>query len=198
MSPSNPYVVSQLRNLIYYHLDNNHLQNAVFMAGRLHAYDPRSADAIHLLALCHLRLGQHKLAYEHSKNVAVRGGHLGCAYVFADACLVLSDGKEKEGITALERSRGLWGGRSNWSTFVQPHARLVHASIGALTLAAAWCRQALRNNSSTLPGCSLGILLNGQIMVFIRLRGQCRGLLCRGCEAESLHVGCFPWPLQFR
>ncbi len=116
MSPPNSYVVAQLRNLIYYHLDNNHLRNALFMAGRLHAYDPRSADALHLLALCHLRLGQHKLAYECSRTVALKGAHLGCAYVFAETCVVLSDGREKEGVTALEKTRGLWGGRNNWST----------------------------------------------------------------------------------
>lgn len=85
------------------------------MAGRLHAYEPRSPDSVHLLALCHLRLGELKLAYECSKNQALKGSHLGCAYVFADACRGLGNGKEKEGINALEKSRGLWGGRNNWS-----------------------------------------------------------------------------------
>ena len=86
------------------------------MAGRLHAYDLRSGDAAHLLALCQFRLGQYQLAYESSKSLGLKGGHLGCAYVFAQTCLALANGKEKEGITALEKARDLWGGRSTWST----------------------------------------------------------------------------------
>lgn len=87
------------------------------MAGRLHAYEPRSPDSLYLLALCHLRLGQLKSAYEYSKIHGLKGNHLGCAYVFADVCRALESGKEKEGICALEKSRGLWGGRNNWSAF---------------------------------------------------------------------------------
>lgn len=149
MSPPNPYVVAQLRNLIYYHLDNNHLRNALFVAGRLQAYDSRSADAAHLLALCHLRLGQHKLAYERSKSLALRGGHLGCAYIFGEACVVLRDGKEKEGITALDKTRGLWGGRSNWNMHSEttrrhlPDAASVYCLMGKLWVGYGYVDQAI-------------------------------------------------------
>ncbi|KAI9792189.1 MAG: anaphase-promoting complex subunit cdc27 [Peltula sp. TS41687] len=138
MSPTNPYVAAQLRHLIYYHLDNNHLRNALFMAGRLHAYEPRSADSVHLLTLCHLRLGELKLAYECGKSQALKGTHLGCAYVFADVCRGLRNGKEKEGITALEKSRGLWGGRNNWNKHTEtsrrhlPDAAAVYSLLGKL------------------------------------------------------------------
>ncbi|KAK4694261.1 anaphase-promoting complex subunit 3, partial [Lecanoromycetidae sp. Uapishka_2] len=42
MAPANPHIINQLRQLIYYHLDCNLLPNALFLAGRLHAYEPRS------------------------------------------------------------------------------------------------------------------------------------------------------------
>ncbi|KAI9887132.1 MAG: anaphase-promoting complex subunit cdc27 [Watsoniomyces obsoletus] len=113
MSPPNSLILTQLRNLIYYHLDNHHLQNALFVAGRLHALEPRNPDTVHLLALCHLRLGQHKLAYEYSKAHAIKGGHLGCAYVFAESCLALGHGREKEGVAALDKNRSLWRGRNH-------------------------------------------------------------------------------------
>lgn len=109
----NPYAVTQLRQLIYYHLDNDLVQNALFLAGRLHGQEPRSADAAHLLALCNFRLGRLKAAYDYSREKGFRGQHLGCAYVFAQACLGLE--RYADGITALDRARGLWGGRNTWS-----------------------------------------------------------------------------------
>jgi anaphase-promoting complex subunit 3 len=113
MSPSISYISGQLRQLIYYHLDNNLCRNALFLAGRLHAYEPRTAEASYLLALCHLHNGQVKAAYDYSRNFGSRGTHLGCSYVFAQACLDL--GKYLEGITALERSKGLWASKNHWS-----------------------------------------------------------------------------------
>lgn len=112
MPPPNPHIINQLRQLIYYHLDCNLLRNAVFLAGRLHAYEPRSSEAAYLLALCHLRLGQLKAAYDSSRNSGSRGTHLGCSYIFAQACLGLE--RYVEGITAIDRSRGLWSARNNW------------------------------------------------------------------------------------
>ena len=112
MPPPNPYTLSQLRQLIYYHLDGNLLRNALFLAGRLHAYEPRSSEAAYLLALCHLRLGQLKAAYDSSRNSGSRGTHLGCSYVFAQACLGLE--RYVEGVTAIERSKGLWSTRNSW------------------------------------------------------------------------------------
>ena len=139
MAPTNHHVINQLRQLIYYHLDCNLLNNAVFVAGRLQAYEPRAAEAAHLLALCHLRLGQLKAAYESSKNFGSRGTHLGCAYVFAQACLGL--GRCAEGATALERSKGLWSTRSNWNKATDvrrqhlPDASAVFGLLGKLLAA---------------------------------------------------------------
>ena len=113
MSPVNPHITNQLRQLIYYHLDCNLLRNALFLAGRLHAYEPRSSEAAFLLALCHLRLGQLKAAYDSSKNSGSRGTHLGCSYIFAQACLGLE--RYIEGATAIDRSKSLWSGRNNWN-----------------------------------------------------------------------------------
>jgi anaphase-promoting complex subunit 3 len=113
MSPQQSVVVQQLRQQIYYHLDNDLLQNALFLAGRYHGLDPRSADAAHLLALCNLKTGQLKAAYDYSRDRALRAQHLGCAYVFAQACLGLE--LYADGINALERSRGLWAARNHWS-----------------------------------------------------------------------------------
>lgn len=113
MAPTLIHLSAQLRQLIYYHLDNNLLKNAAFLAGRLHALDHRNQDSIHLLALCHQRLGQNKAAYDCTKHVAIKGSHLGCCYVFAQACLAI--GKVADGIHALERARPLWEARSSSS-----------------------------------------------------------------------------------
>lgn len=107
------YISNHLRQLIYYHLDCDLFKNALFFAGRLHAYEPRSSEAAYLLALCHLRLGQLRAAYDFSKTSGARGAHLGCSYVFAQACLGL--GRYLEGATALERSKILWSTRNNWA-----------------------------------------------------------------------------------
>lgn len=114
MLPHNPAIAAQLRQLIFYHLDNDLNHNALFFASRLHALDPRSGEAAHLLAWCHLRLGQLKAAYDYSRDKGFRGQHLGCAYVFAQACLGLE--RYQDGILALERSRGHWAARNTWST----------------------------------------------------------------------------------
>ncbi|KAL8801876.1 MAG: hypothetical protein Q9182_004165 [Xanthomendoza sp. 2 TL-2023] len=110
MAPPNAHVIRQLQQLIYYHLDNHLLRNALFFAGRLHAYDPKSAESAYLLALCHFRLGQLKSAYDSSKH---KWTHIGCSYVFAQACLGL--GKYLEGTNALDKSKGHWVRMSSWS-----------------------------------------------------------------------------------
>ncbi|KAL4777582.1 protein bima [Aspergillus nidulans var. acristatus] len=113
MTPSTSHISSQLRQLIYYHLDNNLARNALFLAGRLHAYEPRTSEASYLLALCYLQNGQVKAAWESSKHFGSRGAHLGCSYVYAQACLDL--GKYTDGINALERSKGQWTSRNHWN-----------------------------------------------------------------------------------
>lgn len=113
MALSTGHVASQLRHLIYYQLDNNLIRNALFLASRLHAYEPRSFEAQYLLALCHLHNGEVKAAFECSQASGSRGLHAGCAYVFAQACLDL--GKYLDGVTALERSKPLWASKNHWS-----------------------------------------------------------------------------------
>ena len=117
MSPSssNPHISIQLRQLIFYHLDNNLVRNALFFAGRLHAHEPRSLEAIYLLALCHLQSGQVKSAWDYSRVPGSRGAHTGCSYVYAQACLDL--GKYVDGVLALERCKGFWMSKNNWSEY---------------------------------------------------------------------------------
>ncbi|KAK8049987.1 hypothetical protein PG994_011717 [Apiospora phragmitis] len=87
MAPTSTAISGQLRQLVYYHLDNYSYDNALFYAERLTAHDPRSSESVYLLALSHFRLGDYRTACEYSKAVAYRGSHLGCAFVFAQACL---------------------------------------------------------------------------------------------------------------
>lgn len=95
-----------LRQVVHYHLDNAAYDNALFFAERLAAQDPKSSDAAYLYALCHLRLGDARSAYDVSKPLGYRGANLNCAWVFAQACLALE--RYKDGIVALEKSKGLW------------------------------------------------------------------------------------------
>ncbi|CAG8983156.1 hypothetical protein HYALB_00010304 [Hymenoscyphus albidus] len=119
MSPATSVVAGQLRQLIHYHIDNNLINNALFYAERLAAYDrtTKLAENAYLLALCHLRLGDNASAYEYSKPGTAKGPHLGCAYVYAQACLALE--RYKEGITILEKSRALWGGKNSFGKHTQ-------------------------------------------------------------------------------
>lgn len=110
-----PGVNAQLRQIVYYHLDNGFAENALFFAGRLHALDPRSHDAAHLLALCNLRLGRYKQALDDARAKGNHTQHLGCAYVFAQACLAL--GRYEQGAQALEKMRSSWAGRNHWSEY---------------------------------------------------------------------------------
>ncbi|KAG9243082.1 hypothetical protein BJ878DRAFT_136488 [Calycina marina] len=113
MAPSNTgaCVSVQLKQLIHYHIDNNLTKNALFFAERLAACEPKSSESAYLLSLCHLRLGDYASAYEYSKQAQMKGSHLGCIYVHAQACMEVE--KHKEGIITLERSRGLWTGKSS-------------------------------------------------------------------------------------
>jgi anaphase-promoting complex subunit 3 len=103
-----------MRQLIYYHLDNDMLDNATFLAGRLHALEPRNPDSSHLLALTYFRLRRFKAAYDFSQKYGANGRHLGCAYVFAQACLAL--GRNMDGVNALEKCRSAWTGRNGTRT----------------------------------------------------------------------------------
>jgi anaphase-promoting complex subunit 3 len=175
MAPANTCATSQLRQLIYYHLDNNLVKNALFFAERLAAYDHRSAESAYLLALCHLRVDDHASACEYSRPAGSRGTHLGCAYIFAQASLVLE--KYKEGITALEKSRGLWGGKNSFGKHTPstrnayPDAPAVYCLLGKLYAGHHDKRKAISNFEEALKLnpfmwdaftnlCDMGVKLN--------------------------------------
>ncbi|KAF7936559.1 uncharacterized protein EAE97_007925 [Botrytis byssoidea] len=132
----NPCITNQLCQLIYYHIDNNLLKNALFFAERLHAYTPKGPESSYLLSLCYLRLGDYASAFEVVKSPNIRSGHLGCAYIYAQACLAL--GKLKEGILALEKNRGCWGAQNSFGKHTQysrhpdPDASAVCCLLGKL------------------------------------------------------------------
>ncbi|KAI1405860.1 putative 20S cyclosome subunit [Hypoxylon fuscum] len=111
MAPTTTSIAGQLRQIVYYHLDNISYDNALFFAERLVAHDPRSSESPYLLALCHFRLGDYQSAYEISKGVGYRGTNLSCSYIFAQCCLVLE--QYKDGIMALEKTKGSWSRKSN-------------------------------------------------------------------------------------
>ncbi|KAF7863131.1 hypothetical protein EAF04_007214 [Stromatinia cepivora] len=132
----NPCITTQLCQLIYYHLDNNLLNNALFFAERLHAYTPKGPESSYLLSLCHLRLGDYASAFEVVKSPGNKMGNLGCAYIYAQACLAL--GKLKEGIVALEKNRGCWGAQNSFGKHTEysrhpyPDASAVCCLLGKL------------------------------------------------------------------
>ncbi|OAA38578.1 Tetratricopeptide-like helical [Metarhizium rileyi] len=106
MAPNPAAVGGLLRQVIHYHLDNASYDNALFFAERFAAQDTKAADAVYLYALCHLRLGDYRSAYDVSKLMAYRGVNFGCTWVFAQACLALE--RYKDGIMTLEKSKSLW------------------------------------------------------------------------------------------
>ncbi|QPC78838.1 hypothetical protein HYE68_009590 [Fusarium pseudograminearum] len=109
MAPTPTAVNGLLRQVIHYHLDNASYDNALFFSERLTAQDPRSSESAYLYSLCHLRLGDYRSAYDVSKAIGYRGAHLGCVWVFAQACLALE--RYKDGLSALEKARGLWASK---------------------------------------------------------------------------------------
>ncbi|KAI9711567.1 MAG: anaphase-promoting complex subunit cdc27 [Bogoriella megaspora] len=132
MSRSNPHIASQLRQLIFYHLDNEYTENALFMAERLQALEPRSPDAAHLLSLCNLRLRRFKAAYDQSHRYGNSGRHLACAYVFAQACLALK--LYAEGLIALQKAKHLRGTESYWSKPSETAKRYIPDAAAILCL----------------------------------------------------------------
>ncbi|MCJ1358644.1 MAG: anaphase-promoting complex subunit cdc27 [Icmadophila ericetorum] len=132
----NHHTTAQLRQLTYYNLDCNLLRNALFLSGRLYACEPKLPEASYLQGLCYLRLGQLRAAYDSCKLFGQKGTNLGCAYVFAQACLALE--KYNDGIQALERSKSLWHARNNWNKHTDtrrqhlPDAAAVQCLLGKL------------------------------------------------------------------
>ncbi|KAK5170300.1 anaphase-promoting complex subunit cdc27 [Saxophila tyrrhenica] len=95
-----------LTQQIQHHLDTDLLDTANFLAGRLHALEPRNPDSAHLLALTYIRLRRFKAAADSAQKFGSNGRHLGCAYTYAQACLQL--GRNTEGAGAMEKSKALW------------------------------------------------------------------------------------------
>jgi anaphase-promoting complex subunit 3 len=91
-----PYIQEHFQQVIWYSLDNNLVNNALFVAERLLALNDRDQNSRHLLGLCMLRAGRASSAY----NITIHHKHLGCSYVFAQSCKEL--GKYREGLLALQ------------------------------------------------------------------------------------------------
>ncbi|MBE3044521.1 tetratricopeptide repeat protein [Candidatus Bathyarchaeota archaeon] len=107
MSTNNPTVVKRvLQDTIHYHLDNYSLNNALFFAESLAAFDSRSSQSRLLLGLCHFRLDDYQSALEALKPSPPKTPELGCTWIYAQCCFALK--KYKDGATALERSKSLW------------------------------------------------------------------------------------------
>ncbi|KAL9053545.1 MAG: hypothetical protein Q9162_004712 [Coniocarpon cinnabarinum] len=157
MAPLSAQPAQQLRQLIWYHLDNELVDNATFLAGRLHAYDARNPESIQILALCYLRSGQLRIAYDCCRPVIQKRDHPGCAYVFAQACLGLE--RYQEGITILERSRATWESRAPLG---QPQTISCNRRTLLLTLALGKCDSARRPTPDAAAfHCVLGKLEQG-------------------------------------
>lgn len=111
-SSSQTHAIVQFRALVWHSLDNGLLDTAIFTAERLVAFDPKSGDAVHLLALCLFRDRQFRQAEELTKNWL---RHVGCAYIYAQCCLQLGGGRETFGINALEGCKRSWSSSTAWS-----------------------------------------------------------------------------------
>ncbi|EME45647.1 hypothetical protein DOTSEDRAFT_71372 [Dothistroma septosporum NZE10] len=145
MSPTG-LAAGHLRQQIYHALDNDMLDNANFIAGRLVALEPRNRDNHHLLALTYLRAKRFKAAHDFSHRHGYSGAHLGCSYVLAQACLEL--GLHKEGIDALKKCESAWRGKCEWKSHSEtsrrhlPDAPAVWTLLGKLHNARGDARQA--------------------------------------------------------
>lgn len=107
MSTNSPPVVKRiLQEAIYYHLDHHLLNNALFFAERLAAFDPHSLQSRFLLGSCHFRLGHYHSAVETLKPSTLKTPDLGCTWIYAQCCFALK--KHKHGVSALEKSKSLW------------------------------------------------------------------------------------------
>lgn len=110
------------------------IDNANFLAQRLHAAEPRNPDASHLLSLTFLRLRRFRAAYDFSQKYGANGRHLGCAYIFAQSCLELE--QNTEGVAALEKARNAWTGRNDWKQHLESSRRHIPDAAAVLSLLA--------------------------------------------------------------
>ncbi|KAH7308062.1 hypothetical protein B0I35DRAFT_483348 [Stachybotrys elegans] len=124
--------------LIYSYLDQDLNENALFLCERLRVIHPNDLTWVHLQSLSCLRLGRHGLAADFSREHGSHGRHLGCSYVFAQACL--RQKQYADGISALRRAEPLWrtcenscssSKRPPWQRFI-PSLASVHLLLGKL------------------------------------------------------------------
>ncbi|GAM85825.1 hypothetical protein ANO11243_038330 [Dothideomycetidae sp. 11243] len=132
MAQINGQMVAQMRQLVFYHLDNESVDTASFLAGRLVALDPRNADSLHLLSLTYLRTRRYKTAYDTAYKYGHGGRHFGCAYTLALACERL--GRYREGISALEKCKTSWGARNHWNKHSETTRKHLPDAAAVLTL----------------------------------------------------------------
>jgi anaphase-promoting complex subunit 3 len=92
--------------LVYSYLDKDINENALFLCERLRALHPDDLTWVHLQALCCFRLGRYDLAADYSRNNGIQGHHLGCSYIFAQACL--KQEQYADGVLALIQAEPLW------------------------------------------------------------------------------------------
>ena len=111
-----PHIQEHFQQIIWYSLDNNLVNNALFVAERLLAVNDRDQNSRHLLGLCFLRAGRPASAYHVTNSYK----HLGCSYVLAQSCKEM--GKYREGIVALENCLSQLPNK--WSACKFSHLRL--------------------------------------------------------------------------
>lgn len=107
------YVLQALRSVVIHSLDTFNLPNAEFAAERLVAHVPDDPDAAYLYSLVLYRQNKYKAAFNRAADALVHHDHLGCAYIFARACLHLH--KHKEGIFRLVSLTHTYNGTSGAS-----------------------------------------------------------------------------------
>lgn len=100
MDPETPFIAQHLRSVVIHSLDNFNFKNAEFACERLLSLTSDDADSVYLYALTLFRQGRYKAVYiqtgEGARNME---SHLGCAYLFAQACYHLQ--RYNEGIFRL-------------------------------------------------------------------------------------------------
>lgn len=165
--------------LVYEFLDSDLYENALFVAERLHAVEPDNPSWLHLTALCYLRLGRVALAMDYSRERGIKGSHLGCSYVFAQACL-----KQKnyvDGITALRQAQPLWSGMHTSRSLESPVERHL-ANMGVETL------DDHAASERFIPGAAAANRLLGKLY---KASGDAK--LAVDCQVKAVEANPFMW-----
>lgn len=108
-----------MEQAILYSLDNGFLDSAVLLSEQLYYTDLLSSHARFLHGLCLFRAREFQKAHLLTHNVR----HLGCAYIFAQTCLVLK--RYKQGISALVAVQAMWTNTCNFYSHTEMTRRLL-------------------------------------------------------------------------